>query len=206
MIEAGVYIALEGIQWSGKSSNQLELVRRMVKEGGSVFSTQEPDGTLLGREMRRKIMEARGNCGGRVDINGEMEMFFEARYDLLSAIKGMKTRGIDSVVSRCFLSTEVHQIRLGHANRKSYMELMARVVLKPDLVLVYDLPAEAALARRRVVTENAFRNVEVEEMERRRSAYLDLVEEKAFGLRYVVIDANRPLEEVVRSSLLAIGL
>lgn len=202
----GMYVALEGIQCSGKSTYQRMLIREVVQSGRSVFSTQEPDGTNLGREMRKLIMNSRKLSEGRINIDEEMTRFFEARYDLMATVFELKQKGVDIIVSRCFLSTEVHQIRLGNASWRVYNNCLERLTIKPDLVLVYDLPAEVAMARKNLqvgLQENTFREVELEEMKKRRQAYLDLVKEEAYGLQYVLIDANRPIWEVVNSSLVA---
>lgn len=72
-------------------------------------------------------------------------------------------------------------------NRKVHGWLLSKVYPKPDLVVYLDAPSEVLFARKGEGT--------IELLDRRRNEYLEL---RNVLPRFIVVDANRPLEEVAR--------
>lgn len=71
-------------------------------------------------------------------------------------------------------------------------------VLRPELVLVFDLPIETAMVRMGQQSEtDQFQDAATEEHERRRTTYV----RSSFGQRTKLIDASGPLETVVEASV-----
>ncbi|HEX9236079.1 MAG TPA: dTMP kinase, partial [Actinomycetota bacterium] len=81
--KAGVLIAFEGVEGSGKGT-QIELARQYVAaRGRDVIVTREPGGTGFGDRLRDTILDP---ALGRVDPRAEALVFAAARAQLVTAV------------------------------------------------------------------------------------------------------------------------
>lgn len=143
---AGIFIAFEGVEGAGKSTQVALLSERLARLGHQSVVVREPGGTPLAEEARRLLLH------GPEDVGAEVELFLlqVARADLVRrVIRPALEAGRVVIADRYELSSRAYQIAgrgLPEAQVRSAIAL-ATGGLMPDLYVVLDLPAEAGRAR-----------------------------------------------------------
>jgi dTMP kinase len=194
----GRLITLEGGEGAGKSTQLAHILRWLKQIGIEAIGTREPGGAP-GAEILRKIL-----LSGRVAHLGpaaEALLFAAARIDHIDAtIEPALACGRFVVCDRFADSTRAYQGALGKADPR-FLRALERVTLgavRPDLTLIFDLPAGEGLARaasrRSGGGPDRFEAEDLQFHESLRSAFLAIAAEEP--ARCAVIDALRPEEEV----------
>lgn len=191
----GNFIAFEGIDGSGKSTQISLLIERLKKEKIYCYSTMEPTNSPIG-SLIHQIMTGRVKTDNRV-IAG---LFVADRLDhLLNEVDGILFKineGITVITDRYYFSSYAYQgvdmpmEWVIKANEQSSM------ILKPTVTIFIDVDPAVAVGR---MAKNRFHQELFEEKSRLvkvRENYL-----KAFALlekeeKYVIIDGNQSQEEI----------
>ncbi len=141
-----VFISLEGIDGSGKSTQARLLAQHLRARGHEVVLTREPGGSPGAEEIRRLLVEGRGE---RWSPEAELLLFNAARRDHLErTIRPALARGAVVVSDRFADSSRVYQGAARGDLRTLVDSLHALVIgVEPDLTLVIDLDPAQALAR-----------------------------------------------------------
>lgn len=204
---AGIFISLEGIDGSGKSTQARLLADALRAAGHGVTLTREPGGSAGAEEIRRLVLEG---ATDRWSPETEILLFTAARRDHLEkTIRPALARGDVVITDRFADSTRIFQgITRGDltATVDTLHDLMIGV--EPDLTLLVDLdPAEGlARATARAGAEMRFEDMGLAFQTRARAGFLALA---ARHDRFRVIDGARPpdavADDVLALSLAAIG-
>jgi dTMP kinase len=188
----GLLVAFEGPEGAGKST-QLELAAtRLCSDGCDVYTTAEPGGTSLGREIRRLVMH---ELAAPPVAEAELCLYLADRAQhVAEVIRPALQAGKIVLVDRFSASTLAYQgygrgLDLELVTR---FEAWARGGLQPDLNLLLDCPVRDGLARAR---GNDRFHTELEAFhERVRQGFLALA--AASPTKWVVIDSTGTKEEV----------
>lgn len=149
-----VYVALDGPDGCGKTTQTLALVEWLRRQGRAVQHVREPGSTPVGEALRELLLSP---ATGDLRAVTEALLFSAARAELVTrVIRPALRRGEVVVAERCFLSTHVYQVLAGSDDHGGALDaawfddLTRRVHgdCLPDAVFVLDLPAAAAAARR----------------------------------------------------------
>jgi dTMP kinase len=141
-------LTFEGVEGSGKSTQARRLWKRLRQAGIQVLLTHEPGGTDLGNEIRRSLKKKRIN---RVSPHTELMLFAASRAQLTEeVIRPALSLGKLVVCDRYAASTIAYQcygrgLDFGLAHQ---INTIATQGLKPDLVILLDLPPEMGLRRK----------------------------------------------------------
>jgi dTMP kinase len=186
---AGAFIAIEGVDGSGKSTIAKRLVHALQEEGKRVILTREPGGTTIGEQIRLVLL---GPASSSVLPATEMLLFAAARAQLVGEVIGPALRdGLVVVSDRFSDSSLAYQWGARGLDKEavSLAQILATGGLEPDLKILLDLPIEAALKRRMAEAHevNRLDREMVQFHSRVRDAYHVLVE--ADKARWRVIDA-----------------
>jgi len=206
---AGLFIALEGGEGSGKSTLAHLLVRRFEGAGIPVCATREPGGTPLGeiiRQLIRKPALARrfyrvlhdGVTWNAISPTAELLLFAAARAQHVDAlIRPAIAAGVTVICDRFTASTIAYQgfgRGLPRAEIERSIDLATRG-LRPDLVVLLDVPVEVGLGRKRGETgRDQIGQESLAFHERVRNGYRALAAEDPD--RWLVLDGTRPPEEL----------
>jgi dTMP kinase len=184
----GLFISLEGIDGSGKSTQSRRLVEHMRSRGRDPVLTREPGGAPGAEEIRRLLVEG---DPARWSPETEILLFTAARRDHLErTIRPALEAGRDVVTDRFADSTRVYQ----GATRGDLRGLVdaihaAAIGVEPDLTLILDMEPAVALERglARGSGEDRFEEFGLPFQEKLRAGFLKLAEEAPE--RCVVVDA-----------------
>lgn len=141
-----MFISLEGIDGSGKSTQSRWLADHLRQSGHEVVLTREPGGAPGAEEIRRLLVEG---AGDRWSPETEILLFTAARRDHLErTIRPALDRGAVVISDRFADSTRVYQGAARADLRATVDRLHALMIgVDPDLTLVIDVDPQLALAR-----------------------------------------------------------
>lgn len=140
------FIAVEGVDGSGKTTQARLLAEWAEALGVAVILTREPGGTRLGEELRALILHTDAPCVPRA----ELLMILAARAQHVDAVIAPATASEHLVISDRFsLSSFAYQ---GYGRGLDLdaircADAVATAGIRPDLTLVVDVPLEVLLAR-----------------------------------------------------------
>ncbi len=141
------FIALDGPDGAGKSTQAALLVDWLHERGIQAVRVNDPGGTPVGDQLRPMILDHRSQIGLRT----EAMLFMASRAELVEKIiRPTLENGIVVVSDRFLLANVVYQ---GHAGGLDPEELwrighFITCGVEPDITFVLDLPLEVASARR----------------------------------------------------------
>ena len=190
----GLFLSLEGIDGSGKSTQARLLADRLRAAGHAVTLTREPGGSPGAEEIRRLVLEG---ASDRWSAETEILLFTAARRDHLErTIRPAIDRGEVVITDRFADSTRVFQ----GLTRGDLTEVVDRlhalmIGVEPDLTLLFDLDPAIGLARAtaRAGAELRFEGMGQGFQEKARAGFLALA---ARHHRFQVIDAAADPETV----------
>ena len=188
-----MFITFEGIDGVGKST-QLDLLQSWLEgRGREVLRTLEPGGTELGQEIRHLLLHRKGDVAARAEA---LLYAADRAHHVATKIRPALADGKVVLSDRYFDSSVAYQ---GAARELDVTEvrnisLWAVDNLIPDLTVLLDLDAHAAILRRnKTGTEpDRLEREKVDFFERARSQYLELAKE----LRFLVVDATLSIDEI----------
>lgn len=149
----GVFLALDGPDGTGKSTQCRRLADRLLGEGFAVTQAVDPGGTPLGAKLRELLLHGRELA---MTTRTEALLFMASRAELVAqVIRPALGRG-EIVVSDRFVTANV--VYQGHAGGLDPAELWRLGEYSaggrlPDLTLIFDLPPAVAATRQKVVAD-----------------------------------------------------
>lgn len=205
-----MFITIEGIEGSGKSTSLLLLAQELERRGYDVLRTREPGGCGLGRAIRPILLDARTRS---LNIRAELYLFLADRAQhVAEVIRPALEAGQIVLCDRYTDSTLAYQ---GYGRGLDPEKLrrineMATGGLVPDLTLLMDLPVGLGLERAglrnqrlgTVLSEGRFDAESMDFHERVRQGYLALAEEEP--QRIACINAEQRPEDVLLQGLSAV--
>lgn len=139
------YIALEGVDGSGKSTVARAVAERLVALGDDAVVVREPGGTVVGEVVRGLLLDSE-----RLDDWAEVFLFAAQRAELArEVIRPALEAGTWVVSDRSYYSSVAYQGRgrgLGEAKVREINEIGLDGVV-PDHVFVLDVEPDLALSR-----------------------------------------------------------
>jgi dTMP kinase len=188
----GVFIAFEGGEGTGKSTQSKLLAQWLEQEGETVLLSREPGGTELGKDLRKILL---GHETGDISPRAEALLYAADRaHHVYSVIRPALNRGEVVISDRYFDSSAAYQGagRVLNPTEVARISRWATESLYPTLTILIDLPAEIGLGRlqsrdRLEAESNDFH-------ERVRQEYLQIA--MMDPERYFVVDGTQSVEEI----------
>jgi len=192
-----VFITIEGIEGSGKTTQVRLLAAALEKNGRRVRLTREPGGTKLGADIRELLLHSSTSVGRLA----ELYLILADRAEHVETVI-VPALGAGEIVlcDRFSDSTLAYQAygRELPLDAVRAAEAAARQGLLPDLTFVLDCPVEIGLARtlrrRGEAAVDRFEGEPAAFHEKIRQGFLTLARESPQRIR--VIDSTRPAEPV----------
>jgi len=194
----GRFIALEGVEGSGKSTQLPALASWLSGEGLEVVQTREPGGTGIGEGIRSLLLGHR-QFGMHPDT--ELLLMFAARAEHCRRVIEPALGAGQWVLSDRFTDATFAYQGGGRGIdpvRIEALEVWVQGNLRPDLVLILDLPVKLGLSRIVARGEpDRFESEKIAFFERVRSVYLDRARREPN--RYALVDAGGGVDQVQRA-------
>jgi dTMP kinase len=205
---AGRFLAFEGPDGSGKTTQYRRLVALLTQHGVSVCEVREPGGTPIGESIRQILLHTKDE----MTLRCEMLLYMASRSQLVEQrIRPALRRGEVVIADRFVSSTLAYQGSAGGLPLEE-IRAVAQVALQgcfPELVVVFDVDEETAsrrisplLAELSTTPHPTRESRSPDRIESRgrefhravRAGYLEQARREP--ARHLVIDASRTADEV----------
>lgn len=201
-MSSGYFLAIEGIEGSGKTTQVARLEQAARSSGRNTVVTKEPGGTPLGNRIRAILLDPQEE-----GMDPLTELFLYAasrRQHVVELIRPSLERGALVICDRFTDATLAYQGfgRMLDLDRLRQVNEWATDGIRPDLTVILDLGESEGLDRAR--SRNVEKNLQAESRlegedvrfhRRVREGYLALAE--AEPERYAVVDASGSADEVL---------
>lgn len=192
-----MFIVFEGVDGSGKST-QLELLNKYILDRGlETCTTREPGGTVVGERIREILLDP-----ALMEMQGRTEalLYAAARAQLVAQLIRPQLEQGRVVLCDRYIDSSLAYQGFGRGMDVEFLTAINRLGtggLSPDLTVLLDLSPEEGLSRsRRARPADRLESEALDFHRRVRQGYLELSTRKPKG--YLIIDAQRPVEEVHR--------
>jgi len=184
------YIALEGVDGSGKSTVARALIERLTSSGDEAILVREPGGTALGEVVRGLLLDSE-----RLDDWAEVFLFAAQRSELArEVVLPALENGTWVVSDRSYYSSIAYQGRgrgLGEDKVRAINEIGLDGVV-PHHVFVLDVEPDLALARQEDPDRIGKEGVDFQSAVRASYQSLAVAEDKV-----VLLDGSLSVDEMV---------
>ena len=202
-----MFITFEGIEGSGKTTQQQRLAEHLRARGRTVVATKEPGGTPLADRIRAILLDS----ANVIDPIAEVFLFAASRRQhTTEVIEPALARGEVVLCDRYADSTLAYQGfgRLIELDRLRALNDWATDGLKPHVTLLFDLAEETGLRRANSrnadapLDEGRFEAEDLRFHRRVREGYLAMA--VAEPKRFAIVDAGGTIDEVFERTLTAL--
>ncbi len=195
----GKYIVIEGPEGAGKTTQLLELARRLQAAGLPVRTLREPDSQsdLTARAIRQLTQDPRYPMNTRTEVL----LYNAARAQSLQVIKQSVDHGVICLVDRNYLTTLAIQY-YGRGDVPDYQTINSIISfavggIEPDLCILLDAPVNTL--RERLDSRNSgerFDNLSDEFLERVRAGYLWEAHQRKLPVIFASEDKNTVADNI----------
>ena len=187
----GIFIAFEGGEGIGKSTQSQLLKQWLEQEGETVVLSREPGGSDLGIEIRKILLS---HSTGEISPRAEALLYAADRaHHVYSVIRPALARNEVVISDRYFDSSIAYQGagRVLEPGEVARISRWATESLFPTLTIIIDLPPSIGLAR--LKNKDRLESQPLDFHERVRQEFLQLA--ALDPERYVIIDGNQSIED-----------
>lgn len=175
-----MYICLEGMDGSGKSTQIAMLERWLTEIGLQVFRVREPTGSEVGKLLRKMLKSPQAT---EDNFQVTLALLFAAdRMILMKDIEQSESAGKIVITDRCFYSSMVYQ------NDGEWISNINKHAKRPDVTILLDLDTDTAL--KRCEGQDHFENQDF--LGKIKEKYLKLADNEGF----YVVNANNGVNKV----------
>jgi dTMP kinase len=197
----GIFIAFEGGEGSGKSTQSKLLKEWLEEEGEEVLLSREPGGTEMGKDLRRILLD---HSTGDISPRAEALLYAADRaHHVFSKIRPALDRGEVVITDRYFDSSIAYQGagRVLVSGEVARISRWATESLFPTLTILIDQPAEIGLSRLKSKDRLEIEPIDFHERIRQEYLQLTLLDPE----RYLVVDGRQTIEEIHQEIITRVG-
>ncbi|MCX6404205.1 MAG: dTMP kinase [Actinobacteria bacterium] len=191
---SGFFIAFEGGEGAGKSTQTELLSKRLTGEGFSVVVTREPGGTLTAEKIRSVLLDPT-----ITDMPDQAEalLFAAARADHAANLIRPALENGSIVICDRYLESSVAYQGYGRNLGGTYIRELSEWAtqgLLPDFTVYLDVPAQVSLDRRKGTDRMEIQSLDFHMQTQQ--AFRDLA--KNSQARHIIIDATLAIDEIAQ--------
>lgn len=197
------FIAVEGTDGSGKSTQSRMLAEKLTMEGHKVYTTFEPTDGHIGKLLRRIL---KGELS--VDQKAIAGLFLSDRLDhLLNEETGLVRKlaeGYTVICDRYYFSSYAYHSVYMNMDWVIACNRMCAEILRPDINIYIDVPPEVCMQRiaiAREATELYETTVILTKVRNNYFQAFDLLKDEE---KVAIIDGNCPVDKVAEEVLAAV--
>lgn len=191
-----MFITFEGSDGGGKSTQITLLSFYLRQEGYKVITTREPGGTTIGEQVRNTLHDVTNK---NMTATAEALLYSASRAQLVEEVIRPALASNHIVLSDRYVDSTMAYQGYGRGLDLSDLTRLNRFTtgdLKPHLTFLFEIDIEAGLSRREAggVEMNRMDLQTKEFYQRVMYGYREMAESNP--VRWIVIDANRPVEAI----------
>ena len=196
-MERGKFIALEGVDGSGKSTQIERLVKRLTERGIACHATREPTGRPVGALIRQALT-------GQVPLDPRViaALYAADRIDHLvngeDGLLSLVERGITVVTDRYYFSSYAYHSVDMDMDWVIGANSVSAGLLRPTLTVFLDVPVELALERIRRGRDHVELFEKEDRLRKTRALYFEAFERLKGTEAVAVVDGAGTQDEVAR--------
>ncbi|MGD0288365.1 MAG: dTMP kinase [Candidatus Binataceae bacterium] len=207
MTGKGIFITLEGVEGSGKTTQTALVADALRAAGHRVTVTREPGGTRAGEAIRAIFLDPAVSLHAAAEL---LLVLADRAQHVREKLKPALAAG-EIVLSDRYSDSTVAYQGYGRGLDLKLLEELNRLAsdgTRPDLTIVLDLAVETGLERTRarvrgdVRGPDRFEGEQVEFHRRVREGFLKIARDEP--QRVIMIDATQPMAEITASISAAI--
>lgn len=188
-----IFIALEGIDGSGKSTQTKLLTEQLTNQGHKVYSTFEPTNNQIGKLIRDIL---KGNT--KADYRIIAGLFVADRLDhLLNEEYGIVKKleeGYTVIMDRYYFSSYAYQGAHMDIDWVIQANAMSASILRPDVNIFIDVAPEISMQRLHANRDNIELFETLDNLKLVRSKYMEAFEKLKGDEHIYSVDGNRTPE------------
>ncbi|MEJ2697628.1 MAG: dTMP kinase [Candidatus Sulfobium sp.] len=191
----GIFISLEGIEGTGKTTQAGFLAGHLRRKGLSVTKTEEPGGTAIGLRIRELLLSPGST---NMDPVTELLLYNASRVQhIREVIMPVLERGDVVVTDRFSDSTTAYQGYGRGIDLKliDSLDLIATRRLRPDLTILLDIDVETGLKRNRKINkDDRIEREDISFHEKVRQGFIHIAAQSPDRIR--IVDCSGPVDTV----------
>lgn len=196
-LKKGIFISLEGIEGTGKSTQARMLSEYLRKKGYETVLTEEPGGTAISREIRRVLLSTKHH---KMDCMAELLLYNAARIQhIKEKIAPALTKGKIVITDRFSDSTVAYQ-GYGRGISIRLIDSLDRIAtgrMRTDLTILLDLDVETGLMRNKHINKRDRLELEDVKFHKKvREGFLKLAAKEPKRIK--LVKASKKIEEIHR--------
>jgi dTMP kinase len=193
--DKGLFIVIEGIDGTGKSTQAKMLKRALEEAGQTVILDREPSDGPYGKILRDSATT------GRLSPQEELDLFHKDRkHHLEEIILPALQRGETVILDRYYFSTMAYQGQRGF-DPQEIRETNLRFAPNPDILFILDLAVDKARERIGVRGDTTNEFEQRDALQYCRDTFLSVSDEEFAH----IIDSSQKIEKI-HQQMLAISL
>jgi len=191
----GIFISLEGIEGTGKSTQARLLSEYLNGKGHRVTLTAEPGGTPISMKIRELLLS---HDSSNMDPVTELLLYNAARVQHIKEIILPALEKGDIVVTDRFSDSTVAYQGFGRGislDLINSLDMISTKGIRPDLTLLLDLDVKTGLKRNKAINKND--RLELEDIafhQKVREGFLSMVKKEPERIKSV--DCSMSIEDV----------
>ena len=188
----GLFIAFEGGEGAGKSTQTQLLTEWLEARGHAVLLTREPGGTPLGKSLREILLD---NKTGTIAPRAEALLYAADRADHVATVIRPALEKDHVVITDRYIDSSIAYQGAGRVLSPGEVARISRWAsesLFPNLTIILDIPAEIGLGR--IKKKDRLESEPLAFHERIRQEFLQLA--LMDPERYLVVDATQSVEQI----------
>ena len=195
-----MFITLEGVEGSGKTTVAKELSKMLIASGQDVICTREPGGNKISEAIRDVVLD-KNNVG--MDIRTEALLYAAARSQHVADVIKPALEAKKIVICDRFIDSSIAYQGFARGIGDKLVEEVndfAIAGIRPDLTFLIDILPEIGLERINKDKNLEMDRLDLEELSFHQAVYegYQLISEKeANRKRMRVVDGNRQAAEII---------
>lgn len=180
----GKFITFEGPEGSGKSTQSKLLYQYLKKEGFDVIYLREPGSTSLSEKIRDILLD---NKNKGISARAELFLYLAARAQIVDEIIRPAWASGKIIICDRFMDSTLAYQGYGLGIDTGFIRNTGEFItagIKPDLTVLFDLPAESGLKRSGKVKDR-IENRPLDYHHRVRNGYLKIARSSAGRIKVI---------------------